>query len=111
MDFTVIGDAVNLAARRQEMTKEYDSSILISGEVVSQLDGGFSTRFLRERLHHSNVFVFLRILNHHHLNPRRRQKNRRQKNRHLSRHRRHEPLLHLLSRTQIRPCLLRHHHR
>lgn len=49
MDYTVIGDAVNLAARLQEMTKEYDSSILISGEVVSKLDGGFSTRSLGEK--------------------------------------------------------------
>ena len=49
MDYTVIGDAVNLAARLQEMTKEYDSSILISGEVVAKLDGGFSTRSLGEK--------------------------------------------------------------
>ena len=48
MDYTVIGDAVNLAARLQEMTKDYDSAILISGELVAQLDGAFSTRSLGE---------------------------------------------------------------
>ena len=48
LNYTVIGDAVNLAARLQELTKEYDAPILISGEVASKLNGTASTRFLGE---------------------------------------------------------------
>ncbi|MDA1129752.1 MAG: adenylate/guanylate cyclase domain-containing protein [Chloroflexi bacterium] len=47
MDYTVIGDAVNLAARLQDLTKEHNAPILISGEVASKLNG-IATRFIGE---------------------------------------------------------------
>ena len=47
MDYTVIGEAINLAARLQELTKEHDAPILISGEIASRLKGT-ATRFLGE---------------------------------------------------------------
>ena len=47
MDYTVIGDAVNLAARLQDLTKEHNAPILISGEVADKLNGT-ATRFLGE---------------------------------------------------------------
>ena len=37
MDYTIIGDAVNLAARLQDLTKEYGVSILISGSTKDRL--------------------------------------------------------------------------
>ncbi|MBQ10591.1 MAG: hypothetical protein CMJ45_03470 [Planctomyces sp.] len=37
MDYTVIGDTVNLAARLQDMTKEYGASVLISGSTQERV--------------------------------------------------------------------------
>ena len=48
MDGTVIGDAVNLAARMEKMTKEYRASVLISEYTLYSLDKpeSWSIRFL-----------------------------------------------------------------
>ncbi len=37
MDYTVIGDTVNLAARLQDLTKEYGASVLISGSTQERV--------------------------------------------------------------------------
>jgi adenylate cyclase len=37
MDYTVIGDTVNLASRLQDLTKEYGVSVLISGATQSRV--------------------------------------------------------------------------
>ena len=38
MDYTIIGDAVNLAARVQDLTKEYGAPILITGDTRERVD-------------------------------------------------------------------------
>jgi len=37
MDYTIIGDTVNTASRLQDLTKEYDASILLSGRTYSRV--------------------------------------------------------------------------
>ena len=38
MDYTVIGDTVNLAARLQDLTKEFGASVLISGNTQERVN-------------------------------------------------------------------------
>ncbi|MBX7059938.1 MAG: adenylate/guanylate cyclase domain-containing protein [Leptospirales bacterium] len=42
MDFTAIGDTVNLASRLEALTKEYNTPLLVSGETKRSLRGDFS---------------------------------------------------------------------
>ena len=37
MDYTIIGDTVNLAARLQDLTKEFGASVLISGNTQERV--------------------------------------------------------------------------
>jgi adenylate cyclase len=46
MDFTVIGDAVNVAARLQELAKELEADTLVSGATYRQVEGQFSFQAL-----------------------------------------------------------------
>ena len=43
MDFTVVGDAVNVAARLQELAKEVEADTLISEATFQALAGQFKT--------------------------------------------------------------------
>ncbi|WP_319404757.1 adenylate/guanylate cyclase domain-containing protein [uncultured Desulfosarcina sp.] len=44
LSYKMIGDTVNLAARIQELTKTFDSDILISGNTYQSLNNQFNTR-------------------------------------------------------------------
>ncbi|MCL4504377.1 MAG: hypothetical protein M1438_21340 [Deltaproteobacteria bacterium] len=46
MDFTVIGDAVNVAARLQEYAKEMDADTLVSAATYQQVEGRFQLKAL-----------------------------------------------------------------
>ncbi len=41
MNYTVHGDAVNLAARLEQLNKEYGTRVLVSGETVARLSGSY----------------------------------------------------------------------
>jgi class 3 adenylate cyclase len=48
-DYTAIGDTVNTASRLQELTKDFDADIVLSGETAGRLPAGrFATRDLGE---------------------------------------------------------------
>lgn len=46
MDFTVIGDVVNVASRLQELSKEVDAKILVSEATYAEVDGKFNFQAL-----------------------------------------------------------------
>ena len=46
MDYTVIGDTVNLASRLQDLTKEHGAPILVSGAVQNRVNNIAQTRFI-----------------------------------------------------------------
>jgi adenylate cyclase len=48
LDYTVIGDTVNLAARREELNKTYGTSVIMSEETCREIGAGAGARFLGE---------------------------------------------------------------
>jgi len=49
-EFTVVGDTVNVAARIENLTRDYDADILVSGDTASKAGGAFQLCHLGETL-------------------------------------------------------------
>jgi len=49
-EFTVVGDTVNLAARMENLTREYGTDILVSGDTASKTGDAFELRHLGDTL-------------------------------------------------------------
>ncbi len=49
MDTTIIGDTVNVASRLQQLNKDYDARLLISGTTHKMIQGEFEVRSLGEQ--------------------------------------------------------------
>jgi adenylate cyclase len=50
INYTIIGDAANLAARLQDQTKEFGFPILISGKTYEQINAQFYAEFVAKRV-------------------------------------------------------------
>ena len=48
INYTVHGDAVNLAARLEQLNKQYETLVLISGTTVAQLNGAYAVQAVGE---------------------------------------------------------------